>query len=191
MRISQKQAGRATRALVLGVVISSISFGAYGLGRAARPASAVPKNAYHAFAQTDQPIGWCGLSGCTEAQMDTFVSVVVPRGKYVVDISGVLSNTDDANQVICRMVSISGTAVYSYTSQFMTTLLGQDTPVLAETYLPIAGTATVRVSSPTARLGLDCGAVAPIASGQINIYQAQITATRVTSLKNVNVGLTG
>ena len=191
MHVIQNHLNKATKLLVIGVVVSSISFGAYGLGRAARPMSVAPKNVYHAFAQSDQAIGWCGLSGCSTSHMETFASILVPQGKYVVDVSGVLSNTDGENQVNCAMSSITGTAVYSYSSQIMTTLLGADSPVLHETYQPIAGTATLVVSSPTARLGLICGAVYPIGSGRINIYEAQITATRVTSIKKVNVGLSG
>lgn len=186
MNFFQKHASKATKLLVAGVVLGSVSFGAYGLGRAARTFVVTPKNAYHAIAHVDQVVPYCGGGACTKETAHPMAVVAVPKGKYVVSIGGNLGNTADANQANCKVYAVSGSVTFSYQTNFMTTLLGVDDPALGESYVPIAGTVTAEVLSPRGRLGLYCGIVySPAGGGEMKIYNAQITAIRVTSVKNI------
>lgn len=176
MNFIQKHAGKVTKVLVAGVVLGSVSFGAYGFGRAARTAVADPRDAVYKQFDTWQPLKAYCNGGCAWDKMNSIVRLSLPEGKYAITVTAELSNQSDTTQYIdCEFIDRDGADVEIVYSQ--ATLHAGDTGNVALISYAI-------VPRDFAKVVLRCGTRGATAD-YVDIGQATIMAQRVNSIRTV------
>lgn len=179
---------KVTKIFVAAVVLASVSFGAFGLGRALNPAAKVkqPKNAYYAAYDSWQDIPYFidRLAPDTGADWDnlvTMVSLRLPQGEYMVTSGALLYNGDDIGHRIQCWITTSADA---YTGQFMAPSMNLAATFDEEAF---SQTVPVTVTGQFARVFLKCGSFEEVVATAPQMNKAYVSAIWVSSLSSKTV----
>ena len=178
MNFLGRHASKATKVFVASVLLGSISFGAYGLGRAARPASFNPKDGYFSVRDSWVPINSYCNPGCSWNAMTLMTTLKLPTGSYLLTANGMMSNdTSSSGRVDCQF------EVVDSSDGVMADVISQNTLNAGES-VTTTSTGVVRVISDAAVVRYRCGTLSDQGPG-VAMLAPSISAHHVATLKSV------
>ena len=182
MTFISKHLGKATKVLVAGAVLGSISFGAYGFGHAARPQAAKPRELYVGYNDNWTAVPSYCDGGCDWERLTTMTSVTVPRGNYILTAGASVFSDADANHITCE-IDPRGRGGFSYQTYSSLDVPGSDfAGGFSDGQMIVTGVASA--TGVRNEFVFRCGLFDTATSGTVEIHKIFIRAERVATLKN-------
>lgn len=174
--------GKITKVFVISVVLASVSFGAFGLGRALDSKVTVqkPKNAYYAAKDGWQDIPYFLDRLKPGADWDNLITMVdlrLPEGKYLVTSGAYVYNGDTIeHRLQCWLTTSNGASTGMFTWASVKLGPAGDEELFSQT-VPVI------VTGESAKVLLKCGSFEEAAVELPEMNKAYVSAIQVTSLK--------
>ena len=180
MAITSASLNKLTKPFVALVVLTSVSFGAFGLGRATESSIKNPQDAVFKIVTSWQSIdSYCPVA-CDWDLMQRMVQVTLPAGNYMISGGGlVLNSSGSVARTDCRFVAGSGTVYRAFGQVGLGD--GEQGMLTIHSYAKLTDDFTT--------LKLECGVVDNAAS--VAFLDASISAIRVDSLRSAEISRPG
>ena len=172
MAISSAYLNKLIKLLVAAVVVASVSFGAYGFGRATESSVKNPKDAVFKIVSSWQNIDSYCPTSCSWDLMQRMVQVTLPAGNYMLSTGGLIVNSSSSLvNVDCQFVSESGDLYRAYGQLALDA--NRSGMMTLHSY--------ARLTDDFTTLKLNCGTQSDVTP--VQILDASISAIRVDSLR--------
>ena len=180
MAITSASLNKLTKPFVALVVLTSVSFGAFGLGRATESSIANPQDAVFKIISSWQGIDSYCPTSCDWDLMQRMVQVTLPAGNYMLSGGGLIFNNSGTTATVdCRFNTEGGT-VYRTFGQVRLGDFEQGIMTL-QTYAKLTDDFTT--------LKLECGVQQSTTS--VQVLDVSISAIRVDSLRSAEISRPG